>query len=274
MLDYMPADTVYLTSLRAPESQLLSAYKYFSAAHCFNLTFEEFLNKHEKTAEFVGKCSHYYKWWLMNGQSYDLGLDTADLSPSNPEHKELVQAKISEVDRRFALVLILDRLDESLIVMRDLLNWTTQDLIYFRKNFQLSNETVPAYTALQKSLAREWNWADDLTYSYFSKKLAAIVDRNPRYYEREVGALRNVSSLWFSRCVSEMVPAARADNSHMSTGYASTIGTYKLTPLGKLNDRCIQLTISEVARVRLLNAGSPIDAQVYKQGEISNDAKV
>ena len=111
----------------------------------------------------------------MNGQLYDLGLDTYNLSHNNSQHVQTVLDKISEIDKQFSLVLILERLDESLILMRDLLNWTTEDIIYFRKNFQIRNpdEQPVNYTEVQKSEARKWNWADNLVYSQFKKKLGA-----------------------------------------------------------------------------------------------------
>ena len=267
----MPKDTVYLASLRDPATQLLSAFKYFGGTRCFN-TYEEMLSsKNTNTSDNFNKCIDLYKYWLMNGQLYDLGLDTYNLSHNNSQHVQTVLDKISEIDKQFSLVLILERLDESLILMRDLLNWTTEDIIYFRKNFQIRNpdEQPVNYTEVQKSEARKWNWADNLLYLHFKKKLDAKLDKNPSYYKQEVEKFYLKSRQWMTRCVKKVIPASLARNVFLKPGYASNIGTYVLTSEGEANDKCVQLTSTASSVQRLLNKGWRLDAKVYKKGNLT-----
>ena len=267
----MPLDTIYITSLRDPADHLFSAYNYYRAARCFNTTFKDFLN-HNTGSRAIGfnKCKTLYRYWLMNGQIYDLGLDTYNLSHNNSQHVQTVLDKISEIDKQFSLVLILERLDESLILMRDLLNWTTEDIIYFRKNFQIRNPDEPRvnYTEVQKSKARKWNWADNLLYSHFKKKLDAKLDKNPSYYRQEVQKFHLKRQQWMTRCVKKAIPAILSDNKFMKNKHHPKIGTYLLTSHGRRNNKCIRLSLPAYSMGTLLNKGVHINSHVYEQGDI------
>lgn len=260
----MPNDTFYLTSMRDPVYQLQSAYTYFNAQQCFNLTYSQFLYKLDQKSLDVGKCQGFMYMWLNNGQLFDLGLETADLSET--KDKERVLAKIDEIDKRFGMVIILERLDESLIILRDFLKWSTEDIIYIKKNFQMK---VPAntekdYTALQKSSAQKWNWADQLAYSHFHDKLIRTIRRRPQYYAEQARKLQLRNSLLKSRCVQGVIPMSALKSSY-SQSYPEDTGTYTLTNKGKNSDRCVQLVMAEVAKIRLLNSGHHIDSDTYKK---------
>ena len=43
-----------------------------------------------------------------------------------------------ELDSQFDLVLILERFDESLVVLQDLICWPTEDLVYLKQNERTS----------------------------------------------------------------------------------------------------------------------------------------
>lgn len=264
MVQYMPKDTKYLTSVRDPAFQLRSAYQYFDAQRCLNQTYSEFLNNVNKISNF-GKCEDYYKWWLINSQMFDLGLDTSNLKQSNFKDKQLVREKIGEIERRFSMVLVLERLDESLVVMRDLFNWTTEDITYLRLNFRV-HKTEEPYRELERSLAREWDWADEMMYIHFYQKLDSTIKRHPEYYSQEVITLQHRCALWKSRCVKNVIQSSHNDNHLMHE--REGVGTYALTSKGKLIDQCIKLTMGEVAKSRLLNAGRQINSQTFLQGEV------
>lgn len=352
MRSFMPDDTLYVTSLRDPAYQLQAAYDFFSAERCFKLTFEQFLNKPGMNETFISQCNTKYKSWLMNGQAFDLGIETASLSQHSPADRQWVKTKIEDIDLMFAVVLIMDRLDESLIVMRDRLHWSTEDIVYLRRNLQrpdmkdnirkpiskykpqfnlqsnpqpsipegmkpfnpnfnfqkpdsdrrvqpmgnynrrsdnsqssrhsivssqfanrhkrsIATEVeLPLYTELQKSLARNWNWVDDMLYSHFATKLATIINQRPRYYETQVNKLRYQSHVWMKKCVRKIVPVAVADNHHLRIGSEYT---YVLTPAGRSSNRCVRLAMGEVAKIRLLNAGKPLNAKTFSEGMVQKN---
>ena len=56
--------------------------------------------------------------------AYDLGFNNSDPTP------EYVNQAISAMDKRFDLVMITDRFEESIILMRDLLCMSEEDVIY------------------------------------------------------------------------------------------------------------------------------------------------
>ena len=46
-----------------------------------------------------------------------------------------------ELDRQFDLVLILEHFDESLILLQNLMCWSTEDLVYLKQNERISKES-------------------------------------------------------------------------------------------------------------------------------------
>ena len=264
MLGFMPIDTFYFTSMRDPAYQLKSAYTYFNAQRCFNLDYKQFLHKLDEKSLNVGNCQAFMYMWLNNGQVFDLGLDTENLSET--KDREKVLDKINEIDKQFGIVIILERLDESLIVLRDFLNWTTEDIVYLKKNFQMkvSGKDETIYTQLEKSVARSWNWADVLAYNHFRDKLDRTIEAHPEYYHEQVKHLQHRNSLWNSRCVKGVVPLSALNTSY-SQNYPEATGTYVLTSKGKKLDRCAHLVMTEVAKIRLLNSGHTIDSATYSK---------
>lgn len=258
MLRYMPKNTQYLTSLSHPADQLLSSYTHLSARSCPNMTITKFFSSPSKEAS-AKNCSLHSASWLINGQLFDLGLNTSELSSSSHVDNRAVRKKIEQLDKKFSMVIILERLEESLIVMRDLLNWTTEDIIYIKSSISSpAAGVVPSYSDQQRSLAGQLNWADMLLYAHFSKKLDDIVNSNTAYYKQEVKNLRKRISLWTTRCI--------RDVSKMSSTSTDTYNDHMLTTRGKSIDKCIQLAMGELTKNNLLIARKPINSRTIVGG--------
>ncbi|KAB0405320.1 hypothetical protein E2I00_010024, partial [Balaenoptera physalus] len=85
----------------------------------------EFLQDPDRYYDPHGYNAHY----LRNLLFFDLGYDS-DLDPRSPQ----VQEHILEVERRFHLVLLQEYFDESLVLLKDLLCWELEDVLYFKLN--------------------------------------------------------------------------------------------------------------------------------------------
>lgn len=60
---------------------------------------------------------------------WDMGLSLEDM-----EDPEAVEAKIREAEDTFDLVMIAERFDESVVLLRELLCWEYKDVAYFKLN--------------------------------------------------------------------------------------------------------------------------------------------
>ena len=59
---------------------------------------------------------------------FDLGMNR-----DNMEDVTKVKQKIQELDQQFELVMIMEKFDESVIILKDMLCWDIDDVIYLMK---------------------------------------------------------------------------------------------------------------------------------------------
>lgn len=122
----MPKDTLFVTIVRDPVSVFESQFNYYNMHTTWNFTLKD-LNQEGfefppavRKRRYVGKIG-----W--NQMSFDLGLDPRDM-----DHPERVQRFIAGLDARFDLVLLAERMQESLILLRHLLCWPIDEVVAFK----------------------------------------------------------------------------------------------------------------------------------------------
>ena len=97
---------------------------------------------------------------------FDFGLD-----PRHFDEEETVRRKIEEIDDTFDMVLIADRFEESVVLLREALCWTHEDVSYLKLNARRDGKKSPlsdaARTALKDWLRAGWqfNWFFLLEFS-------------------------------------------------------------------------------------------------------------
>ena len=69
--------------------------------------------------------------------------------------------------QEFDLVLIAERMDESLILMKDLLCWDLKDLTYLKQNVRRA-EMKSNMTTMTRQYLKKWLWAGDKEEPFFS----------------------------------------------------------------------------------------------------------
>ncbi|EPY80181.1 pescadillo isoform 1-like protein [Camelus ferus] len=146
----VPPNATFITVLRDPARLFESSFHYFGSVVPFTWK----LSGQDKLAEFLQDPDRYYDphgynaHYLRNLLFFDLGYDS-DLDPSSPQ----VQEHILEVERRFHLVLLQEYFDESLVLLKDLLCWELEDVLYFKLNARRASASIMGYN-LKKSIGR------------------------------------------------------------------------------------------------------------------------
>ena len=82
---------------------------------------------------------------------------------------------IDQVDKQFRVVLIAEKLDESLILMREQLCWSFSDIIFFSKNSRTGNMRKSEMAPDMLDKLRRLNSADVLLYNHFLARHDAAV---------------------------------------------------------------------------------------------------
>lgn len=131
----MPRDTIYITIVRDPVSLFESMFDYYKLKNFWNFTLDKFnepnfeMPKRVLTDRYVGKIG-----W--NQMMFDLGMNVEDFV-----RPEIVERYIEKLDSTFNLVMAAERMDESLILLKHLLCWKTDDLVVFKVMHVLDNIT-------------------------------------------------------------------------------------------------------------------------------------
>ncbi|KAH9363819.1 hypothetical protein HPB48_021107 [Haemaphysalis longicornis] len=138
MRQLMPHDTLYITILRRPESLFESLYSYCNFSSIFKRNLTAFVRDTNLTAYLSGRRLVKERMGL-NQMSFDLGYD--GLSDS----ETAVDKFVLGIDTAFDLVMLAERLDESLVLLKHLLCWNTTDMVALKLNSRSFDDRVKAF---------------------------------------------------------------------------------------------------------------------------------
>lgn len=253
-IGYMPGDTFFLSIVRDPAEQMESVYHYFLVDMCGDPRFQNVsfadhvlsLTEQGTASEEAANLANPCGWTELRFlQLYDLGLNL-----STSPNKDVVVKHVDMLDKVFHLVLVDENLDEGLILMRDMLQWTTDDIIYFKNNFR-ARASEPLSEKIRQA-AYAWNWADKMLYDHFKAKMDAEIRRQEQYLREQVRELRKRQASHYDRCIAGVDLSSRA----MDT--VARVGSYILSDIGKNDFWCQLATMPELALFRHLNYVHPL----------------
>ena len=208
---FFPDDTVYITILREPFSQFLSAFIYYAVVwnvrpmsivlrHNSKNPVEQFLNK----SSFYNNFAKFGDNKINNRMSVDLGFPEENFEEDKND-KQKIKEFIDSLETTFDLVLIREMFDESIILLRRFLNWTTKDVLYIRTNdissamfYKQPNHTLPEWTFRRnysehtQKLFRKWAAIDIAVYEHFLEIFREKVRNQPPDFFHELKEFKNL----------------------------------------------------------------------------------
>lgn len=274
----MPSDAVYITVMRDPVQLFESLYSYYDLGTNIygtqNLTLDEFLRlvvnrtaeqndlkiptteadfwsfsrlfssllysirtKFDSNKRFLGKFGR-------NQMAFDLGFNSKYF-----EEDIYIENFIRHIDAIFDLVLIAERMDESLILLKDKLCWDISEVVAFRHNPRAKQFVSLPLNQSSQQLVKMYNKADDRLYQYFSDKFERKVQKYGRKrMEQDVKILRNLTDHYYEKCVSSeemmsrLVPPKFQPNKRALVFRQKVLNSVE----SDLNMICKQLTLPEV----------------------------
>jgi len=200
----MPSDTMYVGILREPVAHFMSAFSYYGVGSIMreqtkHLPLSEinlmkaFLQNPYKhhTSEII--------YYLNNKMSFDFGLDEKDYGNS-----AAISEFISRLDEDFILVFILEYLDESLVLLKRILCWEMQDILYLSVNVRFSRGSQRNKSAKlnKKDIEnlQNYNKADFLLYDFFKKRLLFQIQGADIDFQSELNQFRKIQSQVYVFC--------------------------------------------------------------------------
>lgn len=203
----MPKNTIYITILREPSAMFESSFTYFYH-HC-----QSFKRVRDGSLEsFLAEPWRYYQpkekdsMYARNTLAFDLGLD----KDRSGDDEEYVQASLAEVEKVFSLVMIAEYFDESLVLLRHLLSWDLDDILYFKLNMRKASSKRSLTPGLASKI-RSWNSLDARLYDHFNASLwRQISAMGLACVAREVQVLRQAQEKLMRNCFDGTMPPLRS----------------------------------------------------------------
>lgn len=203
----MPKNTIYITIMRDPSTMFESSFTYY---YHYCQSFKRVRDGNLET--FLEDPWRYYQpkdknsMHARNTLAFDLGLD----KDRSGDDEEYVQASLAELEKVFSLVMIAEYFDESLVLLRHLLSWDLDDILYLKLNMR-SAGSKQSVTAGLASEIRAWNSLDARLYDHFNASLwRKISTIGLACVAREVQLLRQNQEKLMKSCFDETMPNLRA----------------------------------------------------------------
>ncbi|KAJ6654245.1 hypothetical protein lerEdw1_007342 [Lerista edwardsae] len=253
----MPNDTVYVTILREPVAMFESLFSYYNQ-YCAtfkrvpNSSMEAFLDN----PLLYYRPNEKYAMYARNTLVYDLGGDP-EHSPDDPAY---LPQFLRQVESIFSLVMLAEYFDESLVLLRRLLAWELDDVLYVKMNMRSLESKLNISSPRLASQVRAWNALDARLYDHFNATFWRKLDQaGPECVEREVQALRRACERLERRCFGgrpQLRPATQIKNKELRPWQPSAkvgIVGYDLPGSGPpLDEECLKLVMPEVQYSRYL----------------------
>ena len=247
----------YLTILRNPVDNFESVFRYMKVGYRLGVgngpdSVQTFLKNGVSFSKFKSvKASPL----VRNPLLYDLGL-----SFKYYQNLTAVNEYIQFLDKEFDLVMIMDYFDESLVLMKRLLCWQMEDILYLKLNERQDKEKNTVLTDDVRENVKRWNKADVLLFEYFNKSFWKKIENEGESFYKELTIFRERKS--------DMKRACVTNETRLQTVYAGKLvkGYSIRTDLAKgLQTICKKMTISENSYLAYLRKKHDQGLQMEKE---------
>lgn len=182
---YVPGESRYLTILRHPVDRMISSYTYNAR--------KETVPKHHlyknNTITWAQHFDRRQDWMRQIGRI--VGGDDSILEnwfrKTIPENA--LEIALEHLENDFAMVGLQDRYDESLLMMRYVLNWK-KPIVYVRQNVTTKRVTLNDLAAEDRALIEKLAEVEMPLYEYAKKRFAAQIEAYPGDIERDLAQFR------------------------------------------------------------------------------------
>lgn len=193
----MPKDTVYITSVREPFDRFLSAFNYFRVPLWINMTGSQHERQFMTNPDYFDelykrRCLRGVTCWpslLRNAMAFDLGFRVGFPygSVDWTWDSKRTDHWLTQLDQTLDVIIVVEHFDESLVLLRRRMCWTTSDIIYLQRNPSkhkareaFSNSSSESNSVIDKYYA--WSAVDVQLYKRLSEKFVRQVRHTILYF--------------------------------------------------------------------------------------------
>lgn len=222
--------------VRQPFDQFVSAFWYYREKYNYS-----YLRKIPGSRPISTYLRNPKLWepketlFTTSRMSIDFGMD-----PARVHDKVYVNQYVKYLNDTFHLVMVSDRFDESILLMRRLLGWRVRDVIYIKNNARNTfyNQT---FTSKEKRTHRDWNPADYALYEHFAQVLDDKVRAAGQVFRQEVESFRVICQAVRDFCC--------GDSTHTPLKVQATLWAEEFSVTKEM---CDLMTMDEIPFVNLM----------------------
>ncbi|XP_070565016.1 galactose-3-O-sulfotransferase 2-like [Ptychodera flava] len=202
---FMNPGTKYISILRETCSHFESDFVYYQIPAVVksikkNICIEETLQEYFKDPEFyweqtMKNYGEKFKFFTRNVQAFDLGLDHVYHNDT-----DVLNSFIRKLEDEIDLMLITEYFDESLLLLKKLLHWDWNDIMYIARNMRSQNTTRATLTLDLCKKIKDWNSADNMLYQTFNKTFWRRVKAYGKDWQRDLDKMRRQLRTIKSNC--------------------------------------------------------------------------
>ena len=133
---------------------------------------------------------------LRNPLLFDLGLNRKYF-----EYRKIVMQYINFIEEEFDLVLISEYFDESLILLKKMLCWDLEDILYVKQKVRM--ERKPLNDEIKANIL-SWSQADLLLYNHFNQTLWRKISEAGPEFHKELQLFREKNKVVQESCLREL----------------------------------------------------------------------
>lgn len=208
---YMANDSKYISIIREPAGQFESAFDFFKIAEKMTKTDRRLhlTRKRHDTGPPIDRWlrspdiylrglggPHSTAWVsLNNGQMLDLGME-----PEHVRDLTMITRAVESLSKQMDLVLITEYYDESLVLLKKLLCWSFEDIVYFTLNQRHARRKLRETT---KHKIRAWNQADVILYAHFNDTLWKRIEEYGPTFQDDLDTFRKIKKDINDKCLAK-----------------------------------------------------------------------
>ena len=192
----------YITTIRNPVEQFESVFNYFGLGKLYGFggdpteSLERFL---KKATEMKDMFKHRKSHFARNPMSFDLGLDYRFY-----QNITAIKEYIAFLEKEFDLVMISDYFDESVVLMKRLLCWEFDDILYIKVNKRIDEERAVDLSEDAKENIKRWNKADVFLYQHFNQTFWRKIQLEGENFYNDLATFRHKKAEMTRLCLSNV----------------------------------------------------------------------
>ncbi|XP_072041827.1 galactosylceramide sulfotransferase-like [Amphiura filiformis] len=243
MEEVMATDSVYVSILREPVAMYESVFTYIE----YNTIYH--LNEINPLKQFLENPRKYYDQYDgkdrgKNPMLFDFGLENYQ-----KDDQVLIDDMIEKLDKRFDLVMMTEYFYESLILFKDLMCWTMDDIVYFTLNARSKDSVIHDITPRMKEQISRWNLGDVKLYDHFNKTFwQKVRDFGEERMNREITELIERNEQLYTYCIAQV----RDNSDRVWHPPGVKVESFELNPAAQNDSQCVAMTRTEIPYTSLL----------------------